>query len=192
MQTLRFQIEGTTPLLMHRPRLADPFDPLYDEYKAVSKKRAKTKDDHRALADIEWEASVYTNDDGRPHVPAFCLHACIRDGGTFAKLGKKIRETTTIVGEPQFTYEGPKKLAALRDNPAFRLRKFLKVQRQGVIRTWPQFAQWGLTFDLAFPEELFDANELQLCVERAGKFKGLLESRDRGYGRFDIAAVEAV
>lgn len=186
MQTLKFKITGTTPLLMHRPRLADTLDPLYPEYRKISKKRGKTDDDLARLADLEWEASIYTDAEGRICVPGHAIQACIRDGGKTRKLGSKIQESTTVFGNPVLKYTGSKDIEKLRDNPSFRLRRFLKVQRQGVMRTWPQFTEWSLEFEIRFPEDVFDPQEIADCVEIAGSLKGMLESRTRGYGRFVI------
>ncbi len=61
MKTATYTIRGTTPMLMHSERLANPFDPLTKEIKAISGKRKKTEDDLLEMARLSgWAASTLT------------------------------------------------------------------------------------------------------------------------------------
>ena len=65
------------------------------------------------------------------------------------------------------------------------------VQRNRVIRTRPRFDVWRCEFDVLFDETHIDVDTIARALENAGKYVGLCEGRQLGYGRF-AAAIEEV
>ena len=51
-------ITGTSALLMHNARLADPLDPITKEKAKVSSKRKKTEEDQELLSHLEWQGGT--------------------------------------------------------------------------------------------------------------------------------------
>ena len=77
MKIAKYTITGITPLLMHSERLANPFDSLTKELKAISGKRKKTEDDLLAMARIVFIGGLYHDDDAGIHVPGYNILATI-------------------------------------------------------------------------------------------------------------------
>ncbi len=66
MKTATYTIRGTTPMMMHNERLANPFDDLTKAIKAISGKRKKTEDDLIEMSRIEWLGGLYSIDSDKP------------------------------------------------------------------------------------------------------------------------------
>src|SRR6202000_1931549 len=58
---VRTDLVGTTELLMHNVRLANPDDPFAKAISRISSKRKKTEEDRREMAHLEWMGSLYTS-----------------------------------------------------------------------------------------------------------------------------------
>ena len=59
MKTLTFEIESIVPLLMHDDKTANPLNDFTKKLKALTGKRKKTDEDLLAIAEVEWNASLY-------------------------------------------------------------------------------------------------------------------------------------
>lgn len=104
-QSRELTIKGTSPLIMHNGRLADPLDPFSKEMKRLSGKRKKTDEDMAVMAVMEWCGGLYHSEgdieiaDGMvkwgngiiPIVPAALIEACIAEGAKKSKLGKQAK-----------------------------------------------------------------------------------------------------
>jgi hypothetical protein len=53
LTTLKVQLRGASPMLLHNGRTANPLDKFARQLKAVSKKRNKTDADYEEMAKIE-------------------------------------------------------------------------------------------------------------------------------------------
>ena len=51
MKSIKVKLSGSSALLMHSDRFANPLDPLTKAHKELTGKRKKTDDDHIAIAD---------------------------------------------------------------------------------------------------------------------------------------------
>jgi len=74
MQTIKLQLTGTRPLLMHADVFADPLNPLTKQHKSLTGKRKKTDDDHEAIARSEWRGGMYFDDDMGPYIPGVNIY----------------------------------------------------------------------------------------------------------------------
>jgi len=60
---------GSTPLMMHSERLADPTNAMTKRLKSLTAKKKKTDEALAAIKQAEWEGGLYLNDEGEPAVP---------------------------------------------------------------------------------------------------------------------------
>jgi hypothetical protein len=63
MQVL-ITLRGTTPLLMHNPRMVDPFFEVNRQIKAITSKRKKTDEDLKQIERLEWYGGLYESNGG--------------------------------------------------------------------------------------------------------------------------------
>lgn len=189
-------ITGTSPMLMHSDRGANPLSDESKALKAVSTKRKKTEEDHAAMMEIEWNASLYLNAEGQIVVPVENVRASIRDGAKLSKMGKEISRKVFIEGEHiPLTYSGPRDRKKLFEDTRFRDVRSVRVGQQRVMRTRPFFRDWSLTFVAYWEPDAFDVDLFKQCLESAGKFIGLGDFRpDKGgtYGRFVVSETKEV
>jgi len=187
MKIAKYTITGITPLLMHSERLANPFDSLTKELKAISGKRKKTEDDLLAMARIEFMGGLYHDDDAGVHVPGYNILATIVGGGKIHKLGTAIKRSV-IVNEDKVAidYEGPKTPAKLFDNKAFVDMRSVKVGTAKITRCRPKFSTWAATFSVSYDENSIQKSDIDQCITSAGLMVGLGDYRPR-FGRFSVA-----
>jgi hypothetical protein len=187
MKTATYTIKGTTPMMMHSERLANPFDDLTKEIKAISGKRKKTEDDLREMARLEWLGGLYHDDEAGIHVPGYNILACLVAGGKIHKLGTAIKRAALVMEDKvSVQYDGPKAPAKLFENRRFVDMRSVKVTTSKVMRCRPIFPDWALTFSVAFDEATLQRADLDRCLESAGMMVGLGDYRPR-FGRFAIA-----
>lgn len=186
MKTATYKIKGLTPMMMHSERLANPFDPLTREIKAVTGKRKKTEDDLLEIARLEWLGGLYHDDDAGIHVPGYNILACIINGGKLHKLGTAVKRAAIVTDDKvSVEYDGPKTPAKLFENKAFVDIRSVKVGTSKVARCRPIFKHWQLAFTVAYDETALQKSELDMCVKSAGMMVGLGDYRPR-FGRFEI------
>jgi hypothetical protein len=184
-----FTIKGTTPLMMHNERLANPFDPITKQMKALTGKRKKTEDDLLDIAKLEWRGGIYWDEKVGVHVPGYNIHMTIVGGGKMHKLGTLIKRAVLIDEDKvELKFDGPKSLDALSADSRFVDIRSVKVGTSKVSRCRPIFPEWELSFTALYDENSLQADELRRCVEDAGRMVGLGEYRPR-FGRFEVVSV---
>lgn len=185
MKEANYSIKGITPLMLHSDRLANPFDALTKEIKALTGKRKKTEDDLQEIARLEWLGGLYSNDDASA-MPGHNLFASIIGGAKLHKLGQAVKRSA-LVAEDTVTiqYDGPKSPAALFKQKAFVDMRTVKVGTARVLRCRPIFREWAATFSVNFDESGLQRADLDRCVEDAGRMVGLGDYRPR-FGRFEV------
>jgi len=187
MKTATYTIKGTTPMMMHSERLANPFDPLTKDIKAISGKRKKTEDDLLDMARLEWLGGLYHDDDAGIHMPGYNVFACVVNGGKLHKLGSTIKRAALVKDDKiAITYEGPKTPAKLFENKRFVDMRSVKIGTSKVMRCRPIFPEWSLQFSIFYDENALQRADLDRCVESAGQMVGLGDYRPR-FGRFEVA-----
>lgn len=193
---ITIELTGTTPLLMHNPRLADPQDPIAREMKMITAKRKKTDEDHEQLARLEWHGGLYTTEiDGRPVVsqPTAKVRKCLINAAKISKLGKSVERAVTLLQlDAPLGYEGPDSIDQISADQAFHSRLPVKVGTSRVMRVRPKFFPWSLAVDAMFFEDAgLNFHELLAIVEKAGIVEGIGDNRVNGYGRFVGKVVKA-
>jgi hypothetical protein len=185
MARYRITLTGTTPLVQHNPRLADPGDDITREIKSITGKRKKTDEDRVAIERLEWFGGLYL-EDKTPVVPTANIRKCIVEAGKTRKLGKQIGRAVSFV---DFTvpviHDGPKDIEKLYSHPGFRLRATVVNNGQTrIVRVRPKFPAWALVADAEVLEDLIDPHELRDVAALAGVIEGLGDNRVNGFGRF--------
>lgn len=186
MARLRITLTGTTPLVLHNPRLADPEDEITQEIAGLTSKRKKTEEDRRAVGRLEWYGGLYLGDDKTPVVPTANIRKCIIEAGKTRKLGKQIGRAVSFVEfMAPIVYDGPRDLERLYQRPEFRLRAtVVNAGRGRVVRVRPKFSVWAIVTDVELLEDMLNPSELGDVVRLAGMIEGLGDNRVNGFGRF--------
>lgn len=194
IKEFKCRIVGVRPLIVHNVQLADPLNDYtrrISELTAMSSKAKKQEDIQLKLARIEFEGSMYLDENKRQVIPSENILRAIRDGGAEQRNGKKI-EACVSLGEDvvPIEYNGPTDIDELFDAKGplghiFRFRKQAKPRGQGVVlRTRPRFPEWALSFtvQIVLGAGIGEKN-VKDAIEDAGKLKGLGDWRPR-YGLF--------
>jgi hypothetical protein len=186
----KITLTGTSALLMHNGRLADPLDPATKALKAVTGKRTKTDEDHESMSRIEFLGGLYLDPDIGPYMPADNIWRSLYDSAKKSKQGPGVKEGVVITSEVNpVAYPGPRTAEALWADKNFVFRKTVRNQMNRVSRTRPIFQQWTTEAYGMLDEASLDLSDLRVIADRAGQLVGLGDWRPR-FGRF-TAKVEA-
>lgn len=181
--------EGTTPLVMHNERLADPLDEHTRGIARISKKRGKTDADLMEIGRLEFLGGLYMNGNG-PCIPATNILRCLQGGATRQKKGRDVlRGISPLLPQADLAYEGPREPDEMWTAGGFSLRKSVGIQRNRTMRTRPIFESWSLTLPVEVDPTLFDPDMLASIWRDAGRYEGLGEMRPV-YGKFRGAITE--
>jgi hypothetical protein len=188
-KTIRFKIEGVSPLLCHNGRLANPLDEAAKAIRAVSGKRKKTDADHAELARLEFLGGLYLNDDGRPVFPGENIEAAMVAGAKKQKLGQQAKAGIICDGLWPIEYDGPKNPDAMwAEGKRFADVRGVKLNgRSTVMRCRPIFRKWALAFDVQYLPTLLDESEVTETLRTVGRIVGLGDFKPK-FGRFEIVA----
>ena len=190
MKHVTYTISGTTPLMMHSERLANPFDPLTRGIKGVTGKRKKTEDDLLEIARLEWLGGLYYDDAEGIHIPGYNLFAAIIGGGKLHKLGSTIKRAALVQEDKvPLQYEGPKGPDALFQNKSFVDIRSVKVGTAKVVRCRPIFKVWKCSFTLLYEEASLQRGDLDRVLHDTGAMIGVGDYRPR-FGRFEVVGAK--
>ncbi|HEX7461747.1 MAG TPA: hypothetical protein VF317_06210 [Dermatophilaceae bacterium] len=182
---------GTSPLLMHNARLADPLDPIVKQLKTISGKRIKTEADHEAMAQLEFAGGLYLDDHG-PVVPGVNIERSLVEGARITKSGKKIERGLFVLDtQVPLIYKGPRTAAELYEQ-GFVSRLSVGVTTNRVMRTRPQFREWSLGAEAEVDEGVLNLSELSDIADTAGRMVGIGDyrpARGGGNGRYTTVVV---
>mgnify|MGYP001584046720 CR=1 FL=1 len=188
-KTLSFHVRGITPLVMANCALADPRNKYAQEIATIKLKppKRKTLQDHERVQDLQWWGSLYRekDDEGELAIPARCIEGMLKSAATEQRKGTDVRiGCYAPKAHYKLTYKGPKDLAKLALDTAFRMT-FLQPTASGgkTLTTYPMFPEWELEFDVCYHPEKLNPSAIERMVDHAGAFLGFLALRPR-HGRF--------
>ncbi|MBA2703473.1 MAG: hypothetical protein H0U60_06455 [Blastocatellia bacterium] len=189
MKRVSVRINGSLPLMQHKPTLLDPLHRITKEYKAISKKRGKTEEDYVTLYELEFRAGIYYDEKLGVHVPQENLQACMRDAAKRTKNGANV-ERCIYFDQPRYAviYKGPRTVDQLWEDANFRIIKPVRNSGGGsCMRCRPVFNEWALEFAFLLDESILDLDVCRAFWKDAGVYQGLMEERPN-FGRFSLVS----
>lgn len=185
-------IKGTSPLLMHNPRMVDPDFELKRKIAELTAKRKKTDEDLKNIEMLEWYGGLYEVD-GVVVQPASKVRKCLINTARMSKMGKAVERAVSFSElYVPLSYDGPKGIDEIYADKRFHSRLSVGLAGKRVMRVRPQFFPWALTVTGLFVEDAgLNFDELERLVEMAGIVEGIGDNRVNGYGRF-TATVKGV
>jgi hypothetical protein len=189
MKHIAIVLTGTSPLLMHSDRFANPLDPLTKAHKELTGKRKKTDDDHHAIAKSEFIGGCYWSATSGFHVPAPNLDGALIAAAKLQKLGVKFKQGVQVVeDELRLLDVMAKTPEALWDGGHNVDVRGVKVGQAKIIRYRPIFRTWRLNATVAINEDVVNVSEVKKAIIDAGALIGLGDYRPR-FGRFSVEFV---
>lgn len=186
MKSKTYTITGTSPLMLHNVRLANPFDEHTKAIKAISGKRKKTEDDLAEMARLEFLGSLYFDKENGLHVPGYNVFASLRDAGALHKLKTAMKRAALVQEDKvQIIFDGPTTPDALYADKRFVDNRAVVVGQSKVSRCRPVFPSWKLRFTVLFEESVLQASDVDMLANTAGAMIGIGDYRPR-FGRFEV------
>lgn len=183
------RITGTTPLIIHNGRLANPLDPIVKEIKKYTGKRKKTDEDHEAIARLEHAGGLYMDPDAGPYIPGDNIHRALMDGGAKHKLKTRIKEAVLITTDVNpIMYKGPRDADGLWKDKKFVSLASVKIGTSRTMRCRPIFPEWRTEAEGLLDDTVMDLEDLRGCAETAGLLCGLGTWRPK-HGRFAVELI---
>jgi hypothetical protein len=188
---ITIELRGTSPLLMHNPRMVDPEFDLQRQIKAITGKRKKTDEDLRQIEKLEWYGGLYTMPNAKGGLvvcqPSSKVRKCIINTAKITKSGKAVERAVSFseLNVP-LAYDGPDDIDELFADRKFHSRLSVGVSGKRVMRVRPSFFPWALKVQGLFIEDAgLNIEDLTRMVEMAGIVEGIGDNRVNGYGRFE-------
>jgi hypothetical protein len=184
-------ITGTSPLLMHNPRMVDSCFEINRQIKAITSKRKKTTEDIKAIEKLEWYGGLF-EENGRVVQPTAKIRKCLINTGRISKMGRFVERAVVFIERTvELVYDGPQDINKLFQMPQFHSRLSVGVGKKRVMRVRPQFFPWAFRCEGLFVEDAgLNFDELVNIAVLAGVAEGIGDNRVNGYGRF-TAKLEA-
>jgi len=190
MARIRIDVTGTSPILLHNPRMVDPEFEINRQIKALTSKRKKTDEDLKQIEKLEWYGGLYegpgANGSTIVVLPTRKLRKCLINAGRITKMGKFVERALSFASlQVPLVHDGPTDIDAIFADKRFHNRDSVGVGGKRVMRVRPQFSTWAITVDGLFIEDVgLNLDELRSVAELAGLSEGLGDNRVNGYGRF--------
>jgi hypothetical protein len=187
MEMLNIRITGTSPLMMHSDRLANPLLPETKAHKELTGKRKKTDDDHLAIARSEFVSGAYFDEKTGFFVPGQNFDATFWAGAKLQKLGVHWKRGAMVMTDKaKLEFDGPDTPAKLWEDTRFVDCRGVKVGQAKIMRYRPIFLDWAVTLEVVVNPDVLDLKEAKKAISDAGKLIGVCEYRPR-FGRFEVA-----
>ena len=190
MKTIKVELKGLSPLLMHSCRSANPLDPVNIKLKALTGKHKKTEEDNRKISDLEWELSLYWNDNMGLYIPAENIERCIQEAGKNKRKGNAFVRGFSCV-DMMADVDIGENLSWEQMFKDFRFRdvRTMVVDKKRLMRTRARFNMWKCSFVALYDESVLNFSDVVESLGYAGKYVGLCDSRPK-YGKFSAEITE--
>lgn len=186
MEIMKIRVTGTSPLLMHSDKLANPLLPASKAHKELTGKRKKTDEDHLAIAKSEFLAGMYHSKECGIYIPGQNFDATFLGGAKLQKLGTLWKRGALVMTDrAKLVYDGPKDPEQLWGAPEFVDVRGVKVGTAKIMRYRPIFLQWATEVEIAFNPDVINRSEVTKTLSDAGALIGVCEYRPR-FGRFSV------
>lgn len=189
MELLTLRIKGTSPLMMHSDKLANPLHPATKLHKELTSKRKKTDEDHLAIARSEFIAGAYFDEGAGFFVPGANFDATFLAGAKLQKLGTHWKRGAVVMTDrANLHFSGPATPELLWEDQRFVDCRGVKVGQAKVMRYRPIFLEWGADLEVAINVDVLNIEEAKKAIDDAGMLIGVCEYRPR-FGRFEVTYV---
>lgn len=179
-------------LMMHNEQLANPMNEYTQALAKLTHKRGKNIEDHKAIAEIEFQGGLYHDAKAGPYIPAKCLNKCLVMGARRRKLGKLFEQMIIVDREVNpVGYVGPrgrKELWGEMDeagNHPFADQRLVGVNKARTLRTRPLFVGWSCGFLIKSIDGAVDGHDIETALEAAQSI-GILDGRPVYAGQFVV------
>lgn len=190
MQTIQMKLVGTSALLLHSDRGANPIAPETVAHKALTSKRKKTDEDHIAIARSEYMLGFYPGDD--IVFPTTNIKSTLIEGAKLHKLGAAFNRCVLITEDTVLIkHNGPASKDKMWETPSCVDCRSVKVGQARLMRYRPKLSDWSLSFEVVFDEKMVERAQVVAAAENAGKYIGLGDYRPAKGGSFGRFVVEA-
>lgn len=189
-------LTGTSPLIMHNSRLADPDDFYVKEIrKLINKKTDQTEDDRLEKYRLQFAGGLYHDEEIGPYLPLPNLIRSLRNAANLVfknRGGKQIERGFAPVSQrAPLEYVGPRDLDGLWGNGdpntnRFVDRRIAKVGSGKMPVCRPIFPQWAASFEFELDGNEIDDAAFHAYATKAGKAEGVGDARRLGYGRYTV------
>lgn len=189
MQFLNPTLRSACPMLHHSDRFADPLAQETKDHKALTSKKNKTDEDHRAIARSEFMGSLYYDRAVGVFVPGRNIQAALCEAARMQKLGKVANRAIFVMDDKiPLIYDGPKTPDALFKDASFVFTTSVKTNMSKIMRTRPKFDVWAAAFRVGFNPEQIEERQMVRIFEDAGSLIGVCDYRPR-FGRFSVEGI---
>jgi hypothetical protein len=185
---MRLTCTGTRPLLLHNERLASPLNPYSRRISELTAVRRKTVEQLWQIARLQFEGSLYLDEQLGPYVPANMLRKCLITGARLISAGKKI-ERGVVISDFMLPliYEGPRDVESLwgegpGKSPFVDMRP-VRVQSARIDRCRPIFREWVAEAEVIADPQVIELDQFAEVARLAGEMQGIGDYREM-YGRF--------
>jgi hypothetical protein len=194
MKTMQVTWTGIRPLLMHNGLLADPTNPTVRRIKQITSKGSKklTDSDYEERDSLEWEGSLYWDEEVGLHIPSDNIERCIQLGAQKCRIGKDVAAAVFCIEQKVvIKHDGPKTKEKMFNDPRFTLRRGVVIMGSRIIRVRPMIPTgWILHFGIEFDDSILNGKQIVKAMVDAGALIGLGDWRPK-FGRFIVEAGDA-
>ena len=194
MKQIKLKLTGIRPLILHNGLMADPSNPYTVAIKKITAKGSKkmTIHDYAERDRLEWEAGLYWSlTENAMVMPSDNIERCIQDGAKKSRLGKDFA-AAVFMSEHEAVIHHRKSGKSKEDiyaDPAFTIRKGVKVQLARIIRIRPMIPSgWWLHCTIEFDESIVNEAQVLASTQEAGSLCGIGDWRPK-FGRFSVEKV---
>lgn len=186
--TLTYRITGDAPLIMHNGDLANPLSKAAKALKQVTSKKKKTDADFERMAEIEFKAGLYMDEDRGPVIPGENIEATLYNAAKITKEGKIAKSACFVPKAAVLQYDGPRDADGLWEDERFRNCVGVKVGMSRVMRTRPVFKEWSAIVEVEYEAGVINEEQVDRWMHAGGTQVGLCDWRPR-CGRFSVEKV---
>lgn len=193
METIKIRVTGDSALLMNKDTLADPLNPLTQEIKVLTSKRKKLEEDHIQIAELQYKASLYFDEDVGLYMPGAMLKASMVTGAKMQRLGAAFKRSVMILEDKlPIKYTGPTDPNSLWADKSFVDVRSVGVQAARITRYRPKVRNWSVEATVFYAPQVVEEADLLRALENAGNFAGVGDFRPEcggNFGRFSVTVL---
>ena len=192
MQSIKFRMEGTCPLMLNNPQTVNPMNHYSKALKELTSKRSKTDEDQNEIFHIKFLASCYYTDKGQYIIPANMIAKSFEAAAKENKLGAKFQRSVFVLNDAllKFPENGctPEELWQNHTDKYVDIRP-VGVQKSKIVTARMIVPEWSLEGELSFDETQLNKSEIWLAMVNGGLRYGVGTYRQL-YGRYRVTEIK--